>query len=146
MSKYWQLKLDNKALASMADLPDAGDLVDEAAEDIAEKAMKMAPVHGKIKWERRAEYRPKSEGLKGKAIIAYYQGERTRGAGGYKGTKRRRAAIAAFHPSPRGRAAGRSAIRRALAAATGMVEYTTKDGRTRWATQKQVDAWTRSRT
>jgi hypothetical protein len=146
VSKGYKLDLNNRNLAELADLPGAGELVDSIAKDVAENAMRMAPVYNKIKWETRAGYRPKSDGLKGKAIIAYYQGERTRGTGGYKGAKRRRAAIVAFHPSARGRAAGRNAIKRALAAATGMVEYTTKDGRTRWATQKQADAWTRSRT
>jgi hypothetical protein len=119
---------NQKSIASLVDLPDVGDLVDDRARDIAHAAQMTAREVGRMPWKVRARYKPSEVTDDEDAVIAYYPGERTRGLKSPLGQRRRRAAVIAFHAMGTGRKIGRTAIRQATIAATGAVTTPKRSG------------------
>ena len=119
MSKGFDFKPNAKGIGSLVDTPEVATLMDGRAAAVASAAAATATQVAGLSWQVRRDYQPSRDGLKRRAVITYYEQERTRGR-----RVRRRAAVVAFHPTPAGRRAGRVAIRAAVASVVGKVSKT----------------------
>jgi len=115
----FDFKPNARGIGSLVDTPDVATLMDDRAAAVASAAASSAAQVAGLSWQVKRGYQPSRDGFQNRAIISYYEQERTRGR-----RVRRRAAVVAFHPTPAGRRAGRVAIRAAVVAVVGKVSRT----------------------